>query len=306
MLDFEAIKGRVEAVGFPYAEMNYEPVQVCNLCGSPRQSVIAHRDRYGFPATAVACMDCGLIYLSPRLTSEDYGVFYSRYYRPLVSAFHNRLIDAFTVQAEQVPYAEVLTRFLRRHVPEGSVRRMLDVGGSTGVVAQAITQAFGCTGVVIDPAPAELALASERGLEVHQGLVEDLGLGKFGKFEMIVLCQTVDHLLDIKGSLKAIRSSLDPNGWFYVDILDAEMNLRRNGVRGSVKIDHPYYLMDGTMTAYLEHAGFAVRQTLIHPDGIHLGYLCQPGPELAHRDLAKEAERTFALVRSVQLDPRLV
>jgi len=305
MLDFDAIKQRVAEVGFPFEELQFEHVQTCNLCGSSRQTVITHRDRYGLPLNAAMCMDCGLIFLNPRLSYAEYGRFYADYYRPLVSAFHNRLIDAHTVQAEQLPYAETLARFLRRHVPAGSIERLLDVGGSTGVVAQVLTREFGCAGMVIDPAPAELTLAKDRGLAVEQGLVEDLALGKFGIFEMVILCQTVDHLLDIAGSLRAIRSSLKKDGWFYIDILDAEMNLRRNGVRGSIKIDHPYYLTPSTMTAYLEHCGFVVRQTLIHPDGIHVGYLCQPGPELPLPDMRGVAASTFSLIRSVQIDPRL-
>src|SRR5687767_14679381 len=77
----------------------------CNLCGASAFTVLTHRDRYGFPVTASACDRCGLVFLDPVMTAAAYSRFYAGTYRPLVSAYHGRLIDAHTIQGEQWQYA---------------------------------------------------------------------------------------------------------------------------------------------------------------------------------------------------------
>jgi len=302
-MDFELIAQRVAQVGFDFAAQETEAVPNCNYCGSLRQVVIAHRDRYGFPAQAVMCNDCGLVFLSPRLTPAAYMEFYAHHYRPLVSAVHNRLIDAHTVQAEQHDYAKVLVQFLRGYLASGEIGRVLDVGGSTGVVAEHVVRLFSCSGMVIDPAGSELHEAASRGLQTCHGLVEDVDVATFGQFDLALLCQTIDHLLDIRRTLRSIHKVLSDNGWFYVDILDFSMNLRRNGLRGTIKTDHPYYLTTGAMEAYLQDLGFALVQQLIHPDGIHVGYLCRKvaaPPRSASLSMPAERDRVFAAIREAQ------
>ena len=48
------------------------------------------------------------------MTADAYGRFYDGIYRPLVSAFHGRLIDAATIQAEQREYAAERADWSRR------------------------------------------------------------------------------------------------------------------------------------------------------------------------------------------------
>jgi hypothetical protein len=71
---------------------------------------------------------CGLVFLNPRLTAEAYGRFYDGIYRPLVSAFHGRLIDARTIQAEQRDYARRAREFIRPFIAERTPGRLLDIG----------------------------------------------------------------------------------------------------------------------------------------------------------------------------------
>ena len=103
----------------------------------PTSRELAKRDRYGYPASLWICRRCGLGFLSPRLTAAEYGAFYADVYRPLVSAFHGRRIDAETVQDDQRAYAAELVEFLRVNLPAAPAS-VLDVGGSTGIVAGAV------------------------------------------------------------------------------------------------------------------------------------------------------------------------
>jgi SAM-dependent methyltransferase len=265
---------RIEALAFDVEARELEAVPVCNLCGSTHHVEAAHRDRYGYPVTYRVCARCGLGFLSPRLSAAEYASFYESVYRPLVSAYHGRLIDAETVQVEQRDYARDLAEFLERTLPQPP-RTILDVGGSTGIVAGAVREGIGGDATVLDPAPDELAVAAAAGMDTVAGFAEDADLG--GRtFHLVLLCQTIDHLLDVRATLAAIRQWVAPGGHLFVDALDIGFMTRRRGsIEGAVKIDHPYYLTRETALAFLEQAGFDVVAERLSGDG-HWGFLAAP------------------------------
>jgi SAM-dependent methyltransferase len=289
-------KARIRALGYDYAERDLEPVESCNLCGSDHHVAVSHRDRYGFPASFSVCARCGLGFLTPRPTAAEYARFYASTYRPLVSAYHGRLIDARTVQAEQREYAAELVKFLRPCLDEPPAS-VLDVGGSTGVVAEAVGAAFGADATVLDPAADELAVAAAAGLETIQGFVEDFSPGA-RSWELVLLCQTIDHLLDIASTLHALRSMLGQGGHAFVDVLDIEFMLRRRGsIEEVVKVDHPYYLTRATACGYFDRAGFDVIFERMSNDG-HWGFLLAPGKprDFNYASLNRSAEAMLQLV----------
>jgi SAM-dependent methyltransferase len=268
---------RIAALGYDYgARATLRPVE-CNLCATPDRAVeVAHRDRYGYPATLVVCQRCGLGYLCPRLNASQYAHFYSKVYRPLVSAYHGRRIDAYTVQRDQHAYAAELASFLFPLLPSPP-RTILDVGGSTGVVAQVLADRANAQVTVLDPAPDELAVARAAGMETVAGLVEDFDPGQ-RTWDLVLLCQTIDHLLDVRGALTALRQITSAGGRAFVDIVDIDVLLRRTrSIEQAVKIDHPYYLTGPTAVALFDLAGFTIIAQRLSDDG-HRGFVLAPGP----------------------------
>ncbi|HEY7690863.1 MAG TPA: methyltransferase domain-containing protein [Gaiellaceae bacterium] len=266
---------RIAAVGYDYAARETEVVESCNLCGSTDVTELSRRDRYGYPASLWMCRRCGLGFLSPRLTPGEYGVFYEDVYRPLVSAFHGRRIDAETVQEDQHGYAAELVEHLRVNlaVPPRSV---MDVGGSTGIVAAAVRDAFGAEATVLDPAPAELEVAAAAGMETIAGFAEDFDPAE-RRWDLVLLCQTVDHLLDVRRTLDSMRRMTADDGHAFVDVLDLLIAARKHGsVEGAAKIDHPYYLTHGTAIAFFRRAGFEPVAERLSADG-HWGFVLAPG-----------------------------
>jgi SAM-dependent methyltransferase len=296
---------RIDAVAYDYEAQPREAVKLCNLCRGTTFVGITHRDRYGYLVQAQACLACGLVCLSPRMTAEGYGSFYERVYRPLVSAFHGRLIDAQTIQAEQQDYARERAELLRPYLEGSGLKTMLDIGGSTGVVAHHFAQEFGLSGTLIDPSPLELEQANRLGLETITGLVEQYEFG-YRTFDVVIICQTVDHLLDISGTLARVRHLLSGNGLMFIDIVDFRAAyLRNSSVEDAIKIDHPYYLTQETMLAYLARAGFEVMRTDYAADHLHVSYVCAPGnanPVAA--PLPMHVDRLLHEIRFVQNAPR--
>jgi len=272
---------RIAALDYDYAAQPKQAQTSCNLCGGAGFVILTHRDRYGYPAEAHACRRCGLVFLNPRMTVEAYGRFYDGVYRPLVSAFHGRLIDARTIQAEQRDYAVERAEFIRPFITSFTPRTLLDIGGSTGVVAAHFAREFGLHGTVIDPAPLEVEHAQRLGLETITGLVEQHDFGA-RRFDVVIICQTVDHLLDVAGTLARVRRLLSDRGLLFIDIVDFRAAYLRNwSVEEAIKIDHPYYLAEPTMVSYLRRSGFDVLRSDYASDHLHVSYVCRPGTSAA-------------------------
>lgn len=270
-------KERIAALDYDYAAQPKQALTSCNLCGAAGFVILAHHDRYGYPAEAHVCRRCGLVFLNPRMTVEAYGRFYDGIYRPLVSAFHGRLIDARTIQAEQRDYAVERAEFIRPFITSFTPRTLLDIGGSTGVVAAHFAREFGLRGTVIDPAPLEVEQAQRLGLETITGLVEQHDFGA-RRFDAVIICQTVDHLLDVAGTLARVRKLLSDRGLLFIDIVDFRAAYLRNwSVEDAIKIDHPYYLTEPTMVSYLRSSGFEVLRSDFARDHLHVSYVCRPG-----------------------------
>jgi SAM-dependent methyltransferase len=290
---------RIAALAFDYVAQPRSRVERCNLCGGDAVVGLTHRDRYGYPASAAACRGCGLVFLDPVMTPAAYGAFYAGTYRPLVSAFHGRLIDAQTIQQEQREYALERGDLLEPFVTGRGYRTMLDIGGSTGVVAHAFARRFDLQATVVDPAPLETAEAQALGIRTVEGLIESVDLGNT-QFDVVVLCQTIDHLLDIAGTLRRVRGLLAPNGLFFVDIVDFRAAYLRNwSVEDAIKIDHPYYLTEPTTLAFLRRAGFEVVRSDCAADHLHVSYVARPAAPVA--DALPPRESVDDLLREVRL-----
>ena len=300
-----ARRERIAGLGYAYADQPRRAVDGCNLCGGDRFVVVTHRDRYGYPARANGCLRCGLVFLNPVMTADAYKQFYIDVYRPLVSAYHGRLIDARTIQDEQRQYAAERAELLEPFLAGGSRRTLLDIGGSTGVVAHALAERFGLRASVLDPSPLEIEEARRLGLETIVGLIEEYEPGD-RRFDIVAICQTVDHLLDIGGTLAHVRALVSGEGLLFVDIVDLRAGYLRNwSLEGTIKIDHPYYLTDSTISAYLARAGFEVLRKDFAADHLHVSYVCRPvAPRPDALPEASEVARQWDEIRFVQNAPR--
>jgi 2-polyprenyl-3-methyl-5-hydroxy-6-metoxy-1,4-benzoquinol methylase len=292
---------RIASVGYDYETQEKEPIEECDLCEGRSFTVVAHKDRYGFAAEAHACSHCGLVFLNPRMSAGAYGDFYRDTYRPLVSAYHGRMIDAASIEDEQRQYAERLIRFLEPFVRDRRPRTLLDVGGSTGVIAAALAESFAVDATVLDPAPAEIERAKKRGLRAEIGTLESLAPSDV-RYGMITLCQTIDHLLEMRSSLARIKEALEPDGLVFIDIVDFRAAyLRERSIERAVKIDHPYYLTQTTAEAYLARAGLRWLRKDYAPDHLHVGYACEESrADPAALPRRREVEFLFQEIRQVQ------
>jgi SAM-dependent methyltransferase len=301
----EARRQRIAELRFDYHGRPKEHLTACNLCRGRTFVGLTHTDRYGYPANAQGCLRCGLVFLNPVMTADAYREFYADVYRPLVSAYHGRLINAETIQVEQEEYARDRAQLLKPYLKSGGCTTLLDIGGSTGVVAHHLARSFDLRATVLDPSPLEIEQAKRFGLETITGLLEDFD-PKDRRFDLITLCQTVDHILDVAGAMRKISAVLAPGGVFFVDIVYFRAAyLRHWSVEEAIKIDHPYYLTEATMESFLSQAGFDLLGKDYAADHLHISYVCRrgevPQPRLPERDAVADL---WHEIRTVQNAPR--
>lgn len=271
---------------FPfYEQAPKEEVTQCNLCGSELLIPYSERDRYGLEAPSARCKDCGLVFLSRRMTTAAYHEFYEAgHYRRLLSEKYNYEFAPGKIESDQSRYAAILAGWLRPYMGKVAGGHLLDLGGATGVVAEVLAKEFGLTATVVEPSKSEAERAQFRGLHVEQVRLEDYSPNG-NRFDLVLLCRTVDHLLDIKGELARIRGWLSPGGLFFVDFVGhSQRPIIKGGrvcfglkvsLRADIKIDHPYYLAPKTMRMYLRQAGFEVKASSRAPDWRHVMMLCE-------------------------------
>ena len=254
-----------------YASEPKEDVTECNACGSKIWVTLAQRDRYGLPIMSHCCHSCGLIFLSPRMTKEAYAEFYR-------DGMYRELIQWWT-PGDKGPTEESQTRYAKKIIPvlepfvSKAADSVLDVGGSPGACAHAVASHFGTPHYqVVDPADGE---AFEDWVPPAHPI----------RYDIILCCQTVDHLLDLRGSLEKMRSLLTDDGVLFIDILDILYMLRGaprmakpgQGVMETIiKVDHPYGLNEVTSMNLLWDVG--LRPVRIAYQGSHIGFVCKKIP----------------------------
>src|SRR3990167_10438354 len=145
----------------------------CLVCGAENPST-PMRDRYGFPVGVSRCA-CGFGYLNPQMSAEGYRRFYDGFYRELVQGWYRRhgLPTDDVVDPQAQSRGRLIVGLAARMSPMRPIA-LCDVGGSTGVIAEGISQMWPVTTVtIVDPNPYELGQAAARGYTTICALAED-------------------------------------------------------------------------------------------------------------------------------------
>lgn len=91
----------------------------------------------------------------------------------------------------------------------GQVRQVLDIGSGAGNMAHHLAHYGHVIGLDYNPRP--LAVAGQRGLDVLQGLGDDLPFGD-NSFDLVALLDTIEHIPDEFGVLREVYRVLKPGG----------------------------------------------------------------------------------------------
>lgn len=298
---------RVSQVGYDYAAQPKEYRAACNLCGDERFAVIGTSDRYGFPVRSQICLRCGLGCQNPLLTPDACSRFYQTAYRPIISAFKGKEVNPHRVESIEKRFAgEIDDLLLSRFIDVGTHRTLLDIGGSVGAVAAHFAQKYRMKATVLDPSETELAEAARRGLSTVHGVLETHDFGD-ARFDVVLLCKTIDHLFDIDRSFAVMRRLISPNGLLFLDHNDFQaLYLAFQSVERVVQVDHCYYLFREVVEMFFRKHGFRIAALDLGRDPWTVSYVCVPSEPRQLPDEFPYVQRYINEIREVRQVPYML
>ena len=229
-----------------------EIVTHCPLCNSDRSRSFDQREFHGQTITNRVCMNCGLVYQSPRMTEAESAEFYAAEYRRMYQGEEGPNAKDLAVQRAR---ADTLFAFTHRHVQ--NVTRHLDVGCSSGLLLQRFRDGFGSQPVGIEPGDAYRAHAQRLGITVYASL-DELRKNESARFDLISMAHVLEHLPKPVEYLADLRETLLASGGAIL------LEVPYLYAHDSFETAHLLSFSTATLAATLEQTGYDVIQIEAH------------------------------------------
>lgn len=243
----------------------------CSVCDSKNPRLIATGYDFEYRTAAdlfraYQCRGCGSVFLNPRPDVSEFTRIYPPDYHSLVfSEKEFSFIHRIRSRLEA-------NRLLRYCAGIPLDARILDVGCGNGFHLQLLRR-FGrptwtLEGVDIDRRA--VATASDDGLTVHEGVLENLGL-PHDHYDVVYTLQTIEHVADPRAFLTEIHRVLKPGGRLVVvtDNLDSlDFGYFKKRYWGGYHFPRHWNLFNRTALERLaQRAGYAteVIETIVSP-----------------------------------------
>jgi SAM-dependent methyltransferase len=235
----------------------------CPACGSPVKKPWLSQELAGVNFTLDKCCACGTGYVNPQPSLESLQSFYASCghgSKSLTSCaavmaseveFPNSTVDAQRL----VTYAKGLLGACR----EGKAKA-LDIGSGYGFFSRAALEQ-GFQVVAVNPARAENRIFQQlNGFEPIPLFFEEVDFG-MEKFDLVILSQVLEHLLDPFHVLTKVRNLIKPEGVLAIAVPNVDAILIKILKSKSSFLGLPGHLIHFSrrgLSALLQRAGFEV------------------------------------------------
>lgn len=225
----------------------------CNFCGRQITQGVHNISRL------VRCMECGLIFVSPRPSLADLAVQYEAEYfqcdAPVFGGYENYEGDR-----------ENILRTFRRRLPrvlsgvQAREPRLLDVGCATGMFLE-VARETGARVEGVDLSGFAVEKARQKGFTVRHGQLAEAGFAD-ASFDVLTMWDIIEHVTDPLGVLRECHRVLADSGTLVISTPDAGSWLawllggRWLGYRSLD--EHLYFFSRASISRMLEAAGFEV------------------------------------------------
>jgi 2-polyprenyl-3-methyl-5-hydroxy-6-metoxy-1,4-benzoquinol methylase len=239
---------RLEEVPCALCKSARARVRFSAMNGWPPQadgSYAATTDKFGAYGTIKECLDCGLLYTSPRVKAEG-----------LLAEYEGNKDEEYFDQTESRSMNAYLSlALIRRHAKSG---RLLDVGAATGFFLNAARPFFEVEGV--EPSTWARRYAQEQlGLKIKAPTLEAARF-EDGRFDVVTLLDVIEHVPDPVAVLKEIARVTKPGGILYLVTPDCESPSAKvlGGRWWGLRSAHIFYFSRATLERALAAAGFEI------------------------------------------------
>ncbi|GIX05141.1 MAG: hypothetical protein KatS3mg114_1010 [Planctomycetaceae bacterium] len=233
----------------------------CDHCGAEHPRPVVQR----LDGLVVCeCPRCGLAFLNPRPTADVVHRLYDAEY------FHKASSDAVN-SAHLIGYRSyhsAATRWLRNRIMQQRLdwletlhsrpgRRLLEIGCATGEFArEADRRGWQVTAIDLSAEAIALAQTESAGIEYRVATAEQLATEGL-RFDAIVACELIEHVLSPKRLLQACYAMLQPGGVCLLSTPNYRC-ARRLGSRWigyHMSFEHLYFFSDETLSRMGQAAG---------------------------------------------------
>jgi SAM-dependent methyltransferase len=259
-----------------------ETVAECSLCASKRSRLFDKRLFHGIEVVNRRCLNCGLVYQSPRMTEAETASFYIKEYRLLQEGSADPTVRNLATQKVR---AGSLVEFVRDTIP--AVSDHLDIGSSLGILLQQFQAYYNNKPVGVEPGEAHRLYARNEGLTVYAS-IEELEMDRQARFDLISLSHVLEHLPNPIAYLENLRKSLlTPDGWLLLEV----PNLYAHD---SFEVAHLFAFSPHTLREVICRSGFEIVKFEKHgrPNStilpLYLTALCRPAPQVDLRPVRPE------------------
>lgn len=237
-------------------ELTYEAVH-CPGCDGDSHRLLAQIDKYGAPQDVVICRGCGFVYNDPQLTQAAYIHFYDTVYRQMYMGYEQPVDDYFQEQYRE--RGQRHAAYIRDRLGlsfEGSL--VVEIGCGSGGILQAFKE-LGADVLGFD--------FDSRFIEYGRANYDlDLRVQDFREYQanrspgVVVLSNVLEHLLDPREKLAAIKRMMADDGVLFVEV----PSLLRRRLGWSLQLAHVSYFTDHSLRYLLESEGFEMLDLCHH------------------------------------------
>lgn len=225
-------------------------------CTSPDLSV--HDDIY-------FCRRCHLARSVPTVGSTELEDLYRDVEDPAILMSEDERRDSFKEGIEEI----------ERYLERGGPGRLLELGSSVGLfLDEARKRGWKVTG--IEPSLWASEQAAKRGLDVYTGTLDEYPSGR-DEFDVVVLWDVFEHLVDPMASLEKLKRLLKPGGILCLTTVNIEgfgARLLRGRWPWLMRM-HLHYFSRFGLKAMMGKTGFEVLRLSTYPKVLKLGYLLE-------------------------------
>ena len=182
----------------------YRTEEVSCFCGSEDRTVLVQQDRYGMEYCLALCMNCGLLYASPRMTAETFQQFYDCEYRQIY-------LDTDDEHATSIENGFAVLDLCKHH--ELMPRSVIDVGCNRGAMLQAFEE-HGCEVMGVDLDHVAIARGIADGRPIQVGSLESL-LADGRTADLVILHHVLEHALDLREMLAGAPALVNITLFFF-------------------------------------------------------------------------------------------
>lgn len=285
----------------------------CNYCGSSSRSLVTAGTDLDYGITddvfsVCKCLDCGLVYLSPRPDISELPKLYPPHYAPY------NVEDGYDAGSKQTFYYKLLYGAIRlfvdfwleRLLPNTKNISVLDIGCADGHALNCMrhsekkkVETFG-----VDISEIGIEKARANGHTAYLGRFEDIDL-PHASFDLVYAGHVIEHVSDPGAFIAKIKDVLKPGGvciLFTPNIGSIDARIFQDRLWGPYCLPRHWYFFDRNSLGKLAtRAGLIVSAVAYIPTGSTWLYtmhsVFKGTPRLAHL-----AEKWFPLQGSMKIN----